>query len=63
MSAVVTLRQITDENRDAVAALRVGPGQEAYVATVEKSYRDAAAEPGANPGCAPSTRPTSRSAS
>jgi diamine N-acetyltransferase len=49
MTAIVTLREIADVNREAVAALRVAPGQEAYVATVEKSYRDAAAEPDANP--------------
>jgi diamine N-acetyltransferase len=45
----VTLREITDENRAAVAALRVAPGQEQFVASVEKSFADAAETPEGNP--------------
>jgi hypothetical protein len=32
-AAEVSLREITDENRPAVAALRVAPGQEQFVAS------------------------------
>jgi diamine N-acetyltransferase len=45
----VILREITDENRAAVAALRVAPGQEQFVASVEKSFVDAAETPEGNP--------------
>ena len=47
--ADVTLRDITDENRAAVAALRVAPGQEQFVASVEHSFVDAAKTPEGNP--------------
>jgi diamine N-acetyltransferase len=46
---VVTLREITDANRDAVCALHVAPGQEIFVASVERSLEEAAATPQANP--------------
>jgi diamine N-acetyltransferase len=49
VTRTVTLREITDENREAVAALRVAPGQEGFVATVAKSYADAAAFPAERP--------------
>ena len=45
----VTLREITDENRAAVTALRVAPGQEQFVASVEGSFEDAATTPEGNP--------------
>ena len=45
----VHLREITDENRSAISALKVGPGQDQFVASVEKSFRDAAETPEANP--------------
>jgi diamine N-acetyltransferase len=45
----VTLREITDENRDAVSALRVAPDQERFVAGVVTSLADAAATPEAKP--------------
>jgi diamine N-acetyltransferase len=45
----VSLREITDENRPAVAALRVAPGQEQFVASVEQSFVDAAETPEGNP--------------
>jgi diamine N-acetyltransferase len=45
---VVTLRPLTDANRDAVAALRVAPGQEAFVSSVADSLREAAEHPGAH---------------
>jgi diamine N-acetyltransferase len=48
-SPPVTLREITDENRAAVTALRVGPGQNRFVATVAKSFDDADATPEGNP--------------
>jgi diamine N-acetyltransferase len=47
--AHVHLREITDENREAVRALRVGPGQERFVASVAKSLADAATTPEGNP--------------
>ncbi|MGQ0838057.1 GNAT family N-acetyltransferase [Actinokineospora sp.] len=45
----VHLREITDDNRDAVCALRVRPDQEGFVASVTRSLADAAATPEANP--------------
>ena len=48
-ATTVSLREVTDENRDAVAALRVAPGQEQFVASVEASFADAAENPEANP--------------
>ncbi len=50
MSAVdVTLRPITDQNRDSIIALRVAPEQERFVASVQESLDEAAATPQANP--------------
>jgi GNAT superfamily N-acetyltransferase len=46
---VVTLRRITDENRSAVLALRVAPGQETFVSSVRKSLEEAARYPHAKP--------------
>jgi len=46
---VVTLREITDANREAVLALRVAPGQERFVSSVRGSLADAAAHPDAKP--------------
>ncbi|MGY1763491.1 GNAT family N-acetyltransferase [Geodermatophilus sp. SYSU D00779] len=45
----VHLREITDENRDAVRALRVRGRQERFVASVSSSLQDAAESPKANP--------------
>ena len=45
----VSLREITDENRDAVSALRVGQGQERFVSSVVESLEEAAATPQAAP--------------
>lgn len=45
----ITLREITDENRDAVAALRVWPGQDLFVASVADSLEEAATTPEAKP--------------
>jgi diamine N-acetyltransferase len=42
---VVTLREITDENRDAVLALRVSEEQNEYVADVAQSFADAVEYP------------------
>ena len=47
--AVVTLREITDENRDAVLALRVGDEQSEYVADVAQSLADAVQYPETKP--------------
>jgi len=49
MSATVRLVEITDENRDAVCALRVHPGQERFVAGVSRSLEQAVAIPEAEP--------------
>ncbi|MGW5052814.1 GNAT family N-acetyltransferase [Actinokineospora sp. NPDC004072] len=46
---MISLREITEDNREAVTALRVRPDQERFVASVAKSFADAAANPGANP--------------
>lgn len=45
----VHLREITDENRDAVCAVRVRPDQDLFVDSVAKSLDDAAATPEAEP--------------
>ncbi|GAA3045605.1 GNAT family N-acetyltransferase [Pseudonocardia yunnanensis] len=48
-SSGVHLREITDDNRDAVCALRVRRDQEQFVASVATSLDDAADEPEENP--------------
>ncbi|MEU4419908.1 GNAT family N-acetyltransferase [Actinoplanes sp. NPDC024001] len=45
----VELRAIGDDNREAVMALRVRPGQEQFVDGVPESLREAAANPRARP--------------
>lgn len=45
----ISLREITDENRDAVRALRVGLGQQRFVSSVVESLEEAAATPRAAP--------------
>jgi uncharacterized protein (DUF849 family)/ribosomal protein S18 acetylase RimI-like enzyme len=45
----VTLEEITEENREAVLALRVAPGQERFVSSVADSLAEAAAYPHARP--------------
>jgi GNAT superfamily N-acetyltransferase len=45
----VHLREITDDNREAVRALRVRGGQKRFVASVSRSLRHAAKAPKANP--------------
>jgi diamine N-acetyltransferase len=45
----VTLQEITDPNREAVLALRVAPGQERFVSSVEDSLAAAADYPDAKP--------------
>ena len=45
----LNLREITDANRDAVVALRVGVGQDLFVASVAKSLEDAATTPEGDP--------------
>lgn len=42
---MITLREITDENREEVYALRLASGQERYVGTVEESIQEAIEEP------------------
>ena len=49
MTASVTLREITDENRERVLALRVAPEQARFVGTVAGALADAAEYPEANP--------------
>jgi diamine N-acetyltransferase len=48
-TAPVTLREITDENRARVLALRVAPEQERFVGSVRAALDEAAAYPQANP--------------
>lgn len=45
----VQLREITDDNREAVCALRVRGRQKRFVASVSRSLKDAAAAPKARP--------------
>jgi diamine N-acetyltransferase len=45
----VTLRPVDDDNRDILGALAVRPDQTTFVATVAKSYADAAADPASHP--------------
>jgi GNAT superfamily N-acetyltransferase len=45
----VQLREITDDNREAVCALRVRGHQKRFVASVSRSLKDAAAAPKARP--------------
>ncbi len=45
----VTLEEITGEHRDAVLALRVAPGQERFVSSVQDSLAEAADYPQAKP--------------
>jgi diamine N-acetyltransferase len=49
MREPLTLRDITAENREAVLNVRRGPGQDQFVASVEKSFEDAETYPQANP--------------
>ena len=46
---VVSLREITEDNRAAVEALAVTDGQDFFVATVTQSLKDAEDEPAAKP--------------
>ncbi|MEU6708317.1 GNAT family N-acetyltransferase [Streptomyces wuyuanensis] len=48
-SPAVHLREITDDNREAVRALRVRGDQKQFVASVSKSLKEAAKTPEANP--------------
>jgi len=45
----ITLREITDENRQAVTLLRVASGQDRFVDSVAESLEEAAATPEGNP--------------
>jgi len=45
----VSLREITDENREAVVALRIAASQEAYVSSVADSLEEARETPEGNP--------------
>ena len=45
----MTLRELTDDNRDAVLALCVAPEQERFVGSVREALADAAVYPQANP--------------
>ena len=44
---MISLRPLTDSNREAAEALRVSPGQERFVSGVAESLRQAAEHPGA----------------
>jgi RimJ/RimL family protein N-acetyltransferase len=46
---VVSLREITDENREAILALRVAPDQERFVGTVAGALEDAVEIPEGRP--------------
>jgi diamine N-acetyltransferase len=45
----VSLREITDQNREAVVALRIGASQEGYVSSVADSIEEAHGTPEGNP--------------
>jgi hypothetical protein len=59
--AVVTLREVTDENRPALLALSVASAQERFVGTVARALRDAERSRKASPGIGRSMRMISRS--
>jgi diamine N-acetyltransferase len=50
-SAVVTLREITKENRSSIKALKVSRKQEDYVDSVKESLAEAAGTPSVRPWC------------
>lgn len=45
----ITLRELTDDNRERVIALRLAPGQEHYVSTVSESLHEADENPQGRP--------------
>jgi diamine N-acetyltransferase len=47
----VSLREITDQNREAVVALRVAASQEGYVSSVADSLEEARGTPEGSPWC------------
>jgi diamine N-acetyltransferase len=47
--SAVSLREITDQNREAVVALRIAASQETYVSTVADSLEEARETPEGNP--------------
>ena len=49
LPVTITLREITDDNEEAVRALRTTPEQEQFVSTVPYSLAEAAAHPEGNP--------------
>ena len=49
MTAQIRLVEVTDANRDAVIGVRVRPGQQRFVASVEKSFADAEKYPEGKP--------------
>ena len=60
---VVTLREITDGNREAVLALHVAPEQERFVGSVQGALREPSSTRTPSRGTGRSTRTTSRSGS
>ena len=49
MPKMVSLREITSDNRDAVRRLAVAPGQEVFVSSIDTSLEEAASSPDARP--------------
>jgi GNAT superfamily N-acetyltransferase len=45
----IELREVTPEVREDLRSVRLGPGQDRFVASIEKSFADAAEVPEANP--------------
>lgn len=45
----ITLREITEDNRESVLAVRITPAQESFVTTVSDSLEEAADHPEGNP--------------
>jgi diamine N-acetyltransferase len=45
----IELREVTPEVREELRSVRLGPGQDQFVASIEKSFSDAAEVPEANP--------------
>lgn len=46
---LITLREIAEDNQEAVLALRTTPAQERFVSTVAYSFREAERHPNENP--------------
>jgi GNAT superfamily N-acetyltransferase len=47
----IELREVTDDVREALRSIRLGPGQDRFVSSIEESLAEAEMYPQANPWC------------